>query len=66
MKWVRLENGDWQAKGKEGDFLAYKWGGVWKARYRSQDQKKLFFMPIRHFLSSLKTMCEENDYWERD
>lgn len=64
MKWIRLENGDWQAQGKEGDFLVFKWGALWKARYRSKDHKKLFFFPPRRLLAPLKKMCEENEYWE--
>lgn len=64
MKWIRLDNGDWQAQGKEGDFLVFKWGNVWKARYRSKDHKKLFFLPVRRLLAPLKKICEENEYWE--
>lgn len=64
MRWIRLANGDWQAKGKAGNFLITKKGGFWKARYKSDDGKKLFFLPIRHFLSAAKKLCEDNYYWE--
>ena len=64
MKWIRLDNGDWQAQGKEGDFRVWKDGKVWKGRYRSKDEKKLFFLPIQNNVKKMKAVCEANFYWE--
>ncbi|MBQ5930451.1 MAG: hypothetical protein IIX02_06640 [Clostridia bacterium] len=34
IKWERTAKGDYIAKAKNGDFLVFKWGNVWKWRYR--------------------------------
>lgn len=65
MKWKRLENGDWQAQGKNGDFLVWKTKYGWFARYRSVDHKKHFFIrPATTKISEIKELCQKNHYWE--
>ena len=65
MKWIRLENGDWQAQGKNGDFLVWKTKNGWFARYRSVDHKKHFFIrPATTKISEIKELCQKNHYWE--
>lgn len=64
MKWERLPNGDWIARGKYGDFLVWKDGRTFKARYRSIDHVKIFFLPIKRNMSAAKAVCENNYHWE--
>lgn len=64
MKWHHKENGDWEAVGADGDFLIWKDGLVWKARYRSADKKKHFFLPPQKNLADAKKVCQDNYYWE--
>lgn len=63
MKWERLSNGDYQAKGKNGDFLLWKYGKQWKGRYRSASGQYTFFLFDKD-LKKLKARCENNHYWE--
>ncbi len=64
MKWKQIAFCKWQAKGNEGDFLVWKDGRVWKARYRSEDKQYTFFLPIKRSLREIKNLCEDNYYWE--
>lgn len=64
MKWKRQTNGDWVAKGEEGDFLVWRLGRVWCARYRSVDKKYMFHLPRRGSVDEAKKLCEGNRYWE--
>lgn len=65
MKWKRLENGDWQAQGNNGDFLVWKTKNGWCARYRSIDHKKHFFIrPLTAKITEIKGICQNNRYWE--
>lgn len=63
MKLERLANGDYQAKGKNGDFLLWKYGKQWKGRYRSASGQYTFFLFDKD-LKKLKARCESNHYWE--
>ncbi len=63
MKWELLQNGDWQAKGKGGDFLLWKVGNRWTGRYSSNKGGKFFKLPYGS-LKDLKAKCEDNYYWE--
>ena len=63
MKW-EFKNERWQAIGEDGDFLVWKIRrGVYKARYRSKDHSKLFFLGIGT-VDEVKKRCEANFYWE--
>lgn len=64
MVWKKLSNGDRQAIGKYGDFLIWKSGKVFKARYRSFDGKKHYFLPVKRSLQEAKTQAEDNGNWE--
>ncbi len=63
MHWETLKNGDRIAKGEEGDFLIWKTGPLWSARYRSKSGKT-FMMPRCRYIADLKALCESNFYWE--
>lgn len=64
MKWIKNSNGDWLAQGSKGNFLVWKERGMWRGRYLSTDGIKFFRMPAKSKISEMKTMCEENSYWE--
>lgn len=64
MKWECVANLRWQAKGKHGDFLIWKEGKRWKGRYLSADKTNNFFLPWKKSLKEMKTICEDNYYWE--
>lgn len=53
---------DWEAKRKKGDFLIWKEGKIWKARYRAYGSD-----PIMLGFSSTKEnaikRCEHSAYW---
>lgn len=66
MKWKRLKNGDWQAEGEKGDFLAWREGRSWKARYWSKDCRVHFFMVTTGALSAVKKACERHPNWEKE
>ena len=64
MKWVKLSNGDWEAKGEKGDFLLWKDGKWWKGRYRHIYCENAKFYVYAPTLNEIKKKCEENYYWE--
>lgn len=66
MKWKKLPNGDFQAVGGKGDFLIWKEQRrcYWKCRYRSNDQKTLFHLPVKRSLRDAKKQAENNGCWE--
>jgi len=63
MEWVKLTNGDWQAKGEDGDFLLWKERNKWTGRYKANTGSKFFKLPYGS-LKDLKAKCEDNYYWE--
>lgn len=64
MKWEKLKNGDWIARGDKGDFLVWKDGRTWRARYRHIycQIPKFFLWDLT--LKDIKERCERNAYWE--
>jgi hypothetical protein len=63
MKWIYKDE-KWFAQGEYGDFLVWRIRrGVYKARYRSKDKKRLFFLGIGT-VSEVKKRCEKNFFWE--
>ena len=63
MEW-KYKNEKWQAIGENGDFLIWKLRrGVYKARYRSKDKNRLFFLGIGP-VTEMKKRCEKNYFWE--
>ena len=45
MEWVKLDNGDYQAKGKLGNFLLWRKGKRWTGRYATNNNSKTFKLP---------------------
>lgn len=64
MKWAKNKNGDWEAKGKAGDFLIWRYGKWWKIRWRSADGKEMEHLPIAYSIKTAKDRCERHDKWE--
>lgn len=63
MQWV-YDGEDWKAEGEKGDFLIWRLRrGFYKARYRTKDERFLFFIGFGS-LEELKRRCENNYYWE--
>jgi len=50
--------------GKNGKFYLWREHGKWTGRYSSHDEKKQFKLPFVNTERQIKTMCEENHYWE--
>jgi hypothetical protein len=66
MKWQRLQNGDYQAQGEDGDFLVWKDGNYWKTRYYSKDRKTLFHLRPRTTMREAKRQAENNKFCETE
>lgn len=66
MKWQRIENGDWQAVGEKGDFLLWRAGAVWRARYRSTDRRQAYPFSSFQKLTEAKAACERSKWWEKE
>lgn len=65
MKWEKVKaTGDWQAIGKDGDFLVWRLGKWWKSRWRSTDKERTKFFPVAYSIKAAKERCERSDYWE--
>ena len=64
MKWVQVATYDWEAKGSAGDFRVWKDGRVWRGRYRSANKQYSFFLPVQQSVRAMKSLCEDNYYWE--
>lgn len=64
MKWIRNSMGDWQAIGINGDFLVWKEGTLWRARYWNNKRTVHFLFPKKATVSEAKKQCEQNHYWE--
>ena len=65
MEWKRKDNGDWEAVGKNGDFLLWKTKSGWNARYRSSSNKNyiIHFKPCNSLLEA-KNNCSRQTHWE--
>ena len=65
MEWEQDKDGDWSAQGKRGRFAVWKEGRSWRGRYASNNGSYSFNLPRGLLLEQLKSMCENNRYWER-
>ena len=64
VKWEKQFNGDWMAKLLKGDFLIWKYGRIWKGRYRVYGSDKPVQMGFASTLELMKKRCERSEYWE--
>lgn len=64
MKWEKFLGKMWKAVGKNGEFILWRERGKWTGRYHSWDDKKKFKLPRVNTEKQIKTICEENHYWE--
>ena len=64
MKWIRLPSGDHQAIGRNGDYLVWREGKLWRSRYWNNERTIHFLLPRKPTLTEAKAQCEDNRYWE--
>lgn len=64
MEWKKLENGNYEAKGKKGRFLIWKEKSKWYANYSSLQGYKNFTFNYKT-LKDAQAACERNFYWEK-
>jgi hypothetical protein len=64
IKWEKQFNGDWMAKARKGDFLIWKYGRIWKARYRVYGAEMPVMLGFASTLELMKRRCERSEYWE--
>lgn len=64
IKWERTKDGDYIAKAKNGDFLVYKWGRVWKYRYRKYGEQYAEFIFWKHTKDDAMKACKQHAEWK--
>lgn len=57
------ETKDFEAKLPDGDFLVWKQGKIWKARYREYGSDMPIMLGFSSTLSGIKERCEHSRYW---
>ena len=57
------ETKDWEARLPDGDFLVWKQGKIWKARYREYGSDMPIMLGFSSTLSGIKERCEHSRYW---
>lgn len=57
------ETKDFEAKLPYGDFLVWKQGKIWKARYREYGSDMPIMLGFSSTLSGIKERCEHSRYW---
>lgn len=61
IKWEKTAKGDYIAKCKNGDFLVFKWGNVWKWRYRPYGQTQPDVVRTAKTKDLAKRACEHHE-----
>ena len=62
-KWKKIGKNEYEAKVKDGDFLVWKWGVVWKSRYRAKGAKEPAWVETSFCVECAKGICEKNKKW---
>lgn len=57
------ETKDFEAKLPDGDFLVWKQGKIWKARYREYGSDMPIMLGFSSTLTGIKQRCEHSKYW---
>ena len=57
------ETKDWEARLPDGDFLVWKQGKIWKARYREYGSDMPIMLGFSSTLTGIKQRCEHSKYW---
>lgn len=69
MKWEkkisRLGYDMWKAQGKNGHFLLWKDGRIWRGLYMRKSDGSVQFRFWKRTIKDAKNFCENNHYWER-
>ena len=65
VQWTREANGDYLAKREKGDFLVWKYGRIWKGRYRAYGTDKPVMLGFSSTLEGMKRRCERSEYWTK-
>ena len=68
MKWEKLISRSgwetWKAQGKNGHFLLWKDGRIWRGLYMRTKDAAVQFRFWKHTIKEAKKYCEKNYYWE--
>ena len=62
-KWVKVSTNEYKAVAKDGDFLVWKWGQVWKSRYRKKGVKEPLWVKTSFCIECAKGICERSKDW---
>lgn len=65
-KWVKTDNGDWQAKCRNGDFLVWKYGNSYKWRYRTYGGTYADQIGFSRTLDQAKKACQRHEEWKTE
>lgn len=65
IKWQKSLNGDYIAQAPEGDFLIWRYGRIWKARWRVYGSDKPVMLGFSSTLEGMKHRCERSQYWPK-
>ena len=61
--WQRGLNGDYAAQTPEGDFLIWRYGRIWKGRWRKYGSEVPVMLGFASTLELMKRRCERSEFW---
>jgi hypothetical protein len=62
-KWVKIATNEYKAVARDGDFLVWKDGCMWKSRYRKKGAKEPSWLERDFVLECAKNRCEKSKNW---
>jgi hypothetical protein len=62
--WERTPSGDYIAKAKNGDFLIWKWGKIWKYRYRKYGEQFPDGVFWKRTKEDAQRACQKHREWK--
>ena len=62
-KWVKVGTNEYKAVARDGDFLVWKDGYMWKSRYRKKGAKEPSWLERDFVLECAKNRCEKSKNW---
>ena len=62
-RWEKLSNGDWEAKSKNGDFLVWRYGRIYKWRYRTYGKTSPDVIGFSYTKKDAFAACEKHKEW---
>ncbi len=66
ITWQRELNGDYAAQAPDGDFLIWRYGRIWKGRWRKYGAEKPVMLGFASTLELMKQRCERSEFWPKE